>query len=195
MPRKDFNLISEWIKPNSSVLDLGCGDGSLLKLLIEQRNIRGYGIDTSVEKIIKSLNNNINVINSDINHKLDYFSNNSFNYVILAQSLQVVENPVELIKEMLRVGDEAIISFPNMGYWKSRLYLFLKGRMPVTNELPHSWHSTPNIHLCTIKDFKEMCQVNKFTIIEEVINNRDDNNLSVNYFSNLFGESAIFRIK
>ena len=195
MPRKDFNLISEWIKPNSSVLDLGCGDGSLLKLLIEQRNIRGYGIDTSVEKIIKSLNNNINVINSDINHKLDYFSDNSFNYVILAQSLQVVENPVELIKEMLRVGDEAIISFPNMGYWKSRLYLFLKGRMPVTNELPHSWHSTPNIHLCTIKDFKEMCQVNKFTIIEEVINNRDDNNLSVNYFSNLFGESAIFRIK
>mgnify|MGYP001287334567 FL=1 len=195
MPRKDFNLISEWIKPNSSVLDLGCGDGSLLKLLIEQRNIRGYGIDTSVEKIIKSLNNNINVINSDINHKLDYFSDNSFNYVILAQSLQVVENPVELIKEMLRVGDEAIISFPNMGYWKSRLYLFLKGRMPVTNELPHSWHSTPNIHLCTIKDFKEMCQVNKFTIIEEVINNRDDINLSVNYFSNLFGESAIFRIK
>ena len=195
MPRKDFNLISEWIKPNSSVLDLGCGDGSLLKLLIEQRNIRGYGIDTSVEKIIKSLNNNINVINSDINHKLDYFSDNSFNYVILAQSLQVVENPVELIKEMLRVGDEAIISFPNMGYWKSRLYLFLKGRMPVTNELPHSWYSTPNIHLCTIKDFKEMCQVNKFTIIEEVINNRDDNNLSVNYFSNLFGESAIFRIK
>tara|TARA_B100000925_G_C21987154_1_gene465056 strand:- start:1015 stop:1602 length:588 start_codon:yes stop_codon:yes gene_type:complete len=195
MPRKDFNLISEWIKPNSSVLDLGCGDGSLLKLLIEQRNIRGYGIDTSVEKIIKSLNNNINVINSDINHKLDYFSDNSFNYVILAQSLQVVENPVELIKEMLRVGDEAIISFPNMGYWKSRLYLFLKGRMPVTNELPHSWHSTPNIHLCTIKDFKEMCQVNKFTIIEEVINNRDNNNLSVNYFSNLFGESAIFRIK
>ena len=195
MPRKDFNLISKWIKPNSSVLDLGCGDGSLLKLLIEQRNIRGYGIDTSVEKIIKSLNNNINVINSDINHKLDYFSDNSFNYVILAQSLQVVENPVELIKEMLRVGDEAIISFPNMGYWKSRLYLFLKGRMPVTNELPHSWHSTPNIHLCTIKDFKEMCQVNKFTIIEEVINNRDDINLSVNYFSNLFGESAIFRIK
>ena len=141
------------------------------------------------------VNITINVINSDINHKLDYFSNNSFNYVILAQSLQVVENPVELIKEMLRVGDEAIISFPNMGYWKSRLYLFLKGRMPVTNELPHSWHSTPNIHLCTIKDFKEMCQVNKFTIIEEVINNRDDNNLSVNYFSNLFGESAIFRIK
>ncbi len=195
MPRKDFKLISKWVRQNSSVLDLGCGDGSLLKLLIEQRNIKGYGIDTSVEKIIKSLGNNINVINTNINHKLDYFSDNSFNYVILAQSLQVVENPVELIREMLRVGDEAIISFPNMGYWKSRLYLFLKGRMPITNELPYSWHSTPNIHLCTIKDFKEMCDINNFTIIEEVINNQDNNNVSSNHFSNLFGESAIFRIK
>ncbi len=195
MPRKDFKLISEWIQPNSSVLDLGCGDGSLLKLLIEKRNIRGYGIDTSVDKIIKSVNNNINVINTNINHKLDYFSNKSFNYVILAQSLQVVENPVELIREMLRVGDEAIISFPNMGYWKSRLYLFLKGRMPVTEELPHSWYSTPNIHLCTIKDFKEMCNMNEFTIMEEVINNRENSNLSSNYFSNFFAESVIFRIK
>lgn len=195
MPRKDFKLISEWIQPNSRVLDLGCGDGSLLKLLIEKRNIRGYGIDTSVDKIIKSVNNNINVINTNINHKLDYFSNKSFNYVILAQSLQVVENPVELITEMLRVGDEAIISFPNMGYWKSRLYLFLKGKMPVTEELPHSWYSTPNIHLCTIKDFKEMCNMNEFTIMEEVINNRDNSNLSSNYFSNFFAESVIFRIK
>ena len=195
MPRKDFKLISKWVKQDSSVLDLGCGDGSLLKLLIEKRNIKGYGIDTSVEKIIKSLSNNINVINTNINHKLDYFSDNSFNYVILAQSLQVVENPVELIREMLRVGDEAIISFPNMGYWKSRLYLFLKGRMPITSELPHSWHSTPNIHLCTIKDFKEMCHTNNFIIIEEVINNQDNNNVSPSYFSNLFGESAIFRIK
>jgi len=195
MPRKDFKLISEWIQPNSSVLDLGCGDGSLLKLLIEKRNIRGYGIDTSVDKIIKSVNNNINVINTNINHKLDYFSNKSFNYVILAQSLQVVENPVELIREMLRVGDEAIISFPNMGYWKSRLYLFLKGRMPVTEELPHSWYSTPNIHLCTIKDFKEMCNMNEFTIMEEVINNRENSSLSSNYFSNFFAESVIFRIK
>ncbi len=195
MLRKDFKLISEWIKPDSSVLDLGCGDGSLLKLLIKERNIKGYGIDTSIEKIIKSLNNNVNVINTNINHKLDYFADNSFNHVILAQSLQVVENPVELIKEMLRVGDEAIISFPNMGYWRSRLYLFLKGKMPVTNELPHSWHSTPNIHLCTIKDFKEMCNLNNFTILEEVINNQDDTNISTSYFSNLFGETAIFRIK
>jgi methionine biosynthesis protein MetW len=128
-----------------------------LRFSIRKGIASGYGVDTSIEKIIKSFDNNINVINADINNKLDYFSDNSFDYVILAQSLQVVNNPVNLIKEMLRIGNEVIISFPNMGYWKSRFYLFLKGQMPVTNELPYSWHSTPNIHLCTIKDFKQMC--------------------------------------
>ena len=153
--RKDFDIISEWIKPNSRILDLGCGDGSLLKLLNEKRNVTGYGIDNSMEKIIKSFDNGINIINTNINENLKYFSSNKFNYVVLAQSLQVVDNPVSLIKEMLRVGNEAIISFPNMGYWKSRAYLLLKGEMPVTDNLPYSWHSTPNIHLCTINDFKK----------------------------------------
>ena len=158
MIRKDFDIISEWINPNSRILDLGCGDGDLLKLLNKKRNITGYGIDSSIEKTIKSLDNRVNIINADLNDDLDYFKSKSFDYVILAQSLQVVESPVKLIKEMLRVGDEAIISFPNMGYWKSRLYLLLKGEMPVTDELPYNWHSTPNIHLCTISDFKKMCR-------------------------------------
>ena len=131
MARKDFKVISELVKQDSRILDLGCGDGALLKLLSKERNGSGYGVDTSIDKIMKSLDNNINVINADINNKLDYFSDDSFDYVILAQSLQVVNNPVDLIKEMLRIGNEVIISFPNMGYWKSRFYLFLKGRMPV----------------------------------------------------------------
>ena len=113
----------------------------------------------------------------------------------LAQSLQVVDNPVLLIKEMLRIGKEIIISFPNMGHWKSRLYLFFKGEMPVTNELPFSWHSTPNIHLCTISDFKKMCLINNFEIIDEVINNTNGKNISSSYFNNLSGISAIFRIR
>ena len=118
MARKDFKVISEWVKQDSRILDLGCGDGALLKLLSKERNGSGYGVDTSIDKIKKSLDNNINVINADINNKLDYFSDDSFDYVILAQSLQVVNNPVDLIKEMLRIGNEVIISFPNMGYWK-----------------------------------------------------------------------------
>ena len=164
-------------------------------MLNKERNITGYGVDLSIDKIIKSLDNNINVVHTDINDRLDYFTDKSFDYVVLAQSLQVVDNPVNLINEMLRIGNEIIISFPNMGYWKSRLYLFLKGKMPITSELPFSWHSTPNIHLCTIKDFKEMCELNKFVIVDEVISSNKDGNDSIRLLSNFFGESAIFKIK
>ena len=195
MARKDFDIITEWINPNSRILDLGCGDGSLLKLLNVKRNVSGYGVDSSIDKTIKSLDNSINILNADINDHMGYFKDKSFDFVILAQSLQVVENPVLLIKEMLRIGNEVIISFPNMGYWKSRLYLFFKGEMPVTRELPYNWHSTPNIHLCTISDFKKMCLLNKFEIINEVVNNINGKDISSSYFNNLNGVSAIFRIK
>ncbi len=195
MARKDFDIITEWIKPNSRILDLGCGDGSLLKLLNVKRNVSGYGVDSSIDKTIKSLDNSINILNADINDHMGYFKDKSFDFVILAQSLQVVENPVLLIKEMLRIGNEVIISFPNMGYWKSRLYLFFKGEMPVTRELPYNWHSTPNIHLCTISDFKKMCLINNFEIINEVVNNINGKDISSSYFNNLNGVSAIFRIK
>ena len=195
MARKDFDIITNWINPNSRILDLGCGDGGLLKLLNVKRNVSGYGVDSSIDKTIKSLDNGINILNADINDHMGYFKDKSFDFVILAQSLQVVENPVLLIKEMLRIGNEVIISFPNMGYWKSRLYLFFKGEMPVTRELPYNWHSTPNIHLCTISDFKKMCLINNFEIINEVVNNINGKDISSSYFNNLNGVSAIFRIK
>ena len=195
MIRKDFDIISDWINPNSRILDLGCGDGALLQLLSKKKSTSGYGIDSSIEKTVKSLDNKVNIINADINNNLGYFKSKSFDYVVLAQSLQVVESPVLLIKEMLRVGEEAIISFPNMGYWKSRLYLLVKGEMPVTDELPYNWHSTPNIHLCTISDFKKMCEINNFRIIDEVINNSSGKDISSKYLSNFLGVSAIFRIR
>ena len=145
--RKDLLLISSWIKPNSKVLDLGCGNGELLRLLELDKNVNGYGIDNDVTNIKKSLQNNINVLQMDLDDGLKDFETGSFNYVVLAQSLQVIKNPKSLIDDMLRVGDEIIVSFPNMGHWLARLQLFFKGRMPITSNLPYRWHNTPNICL------------------------------------------------
>jgi len=194
--RKDLLLISSWIKPSSKVLDLGCGDGQLLKILKEKNGIKGYGVDNNIDNIKKSLKNNVNVLQIDLDAGLPEFNSNSFDYVVLAQSLQVVKKPKDLINEMLRVGKEIIVSFPNMGHWSSRIQLLFKGMMPITTNLPYRWDNTPNIHLCTIKDFLKFCRDNNFEITEQCITNKKQkSSFLTKIIPNLFGEIATFRIK
>ena len=152
--RPDFATIAAWIKPATKVLDLGCGDGALLRYLTDTLQTKGYGVEIDDTNILACLNNRINVIQSDLESGLSGFESNSFDYVILSQTLQAMKHTENIIHEMLRVGKEGIVTFPNFGHWKNRLQI-LRGRMPVSHTLPYEWFDTPNIHLCTLNDFEQ----------------------------------------
>jgi methionine biosynthesis protein MetW len=147
--RPDLTIIQHWVKPNSQVLDLGCGEGELLSYLKAEKSVRGYGLEINPEKITHCIKNGINVIEQNLDTGLSNFKDNSIDTVVMAQALQAVQNPDLLVDEMLRIGNQAIVTFPNFGYWRTRLYLLLKGRMPMSESLPYNWYDTPNIHLCT----------------------------------------------
>ena len=151
--RYDFPIIENWTHQNSKVLDLGCGDGSLLNYLKEKKDIKGFGIEKNKDNWLLSLKNNIDVIQMDLEAGLAGFETNSFDLVILSRTIQSMNHIEEIIHEMMRVGKEVIITFPNFGYWKNRFQI-IQGNMPVSEELPYKWFETPNIHLCTIQDFE-----------------------------------------
>jgi len=155
--KPNYKVVSELIKPNSKVLDLGCGDGSLLKMLHEVKNVTGVGIEIDQHMVLRTLEKGLSVIQDDIDEGLKAFRDKEYDYVILNQTLQSTEKPDYVMDEMLRVGKKAVVSFPNFGYWKVRIYLLFKGKMPKSERLPYEWYNTPNIHLLTIKDFYEFC--------------------------------------
>jgi methionine biosynthesis protein MetW len=189
--RSDFQAIASWVGPDSTVLDLGCGDGTLLKYLKETRNARGYGIDIDDANVLACVKNGVNVIQSDLERGLAGFDAGSFDCVILSQTLQAVRRTEEILLEMLRVGREAIVSFPNFGRWDVRLQIAL-GRMPVSPELPYQWYNTPNVHLFTIADFESFCSGHGIRVLERVALNRGR---PVRTFANFFGSVAVYRFE
>lgn len=194
--RDDLNLIQQWIQPNSKVLDLGCGQGALLKYLLEHKNVHGYGLEINPDKITACIKKGVNVIEQNLDKGLNNFQDNSMDTVVMTQALQAVQRPDQLLDEMLRIGNEAVITFPNFGYWRTRFYLMLKGRMPMSKTLPYNWYDTPNIHLCTFRDFEVLCHEKGIRILNKiVVDGEHKEHLSINLWPSMLGETAIYHIK
>ena len=166
--RPDLQAIAGWIKPNATVLDLGCGDGLLLSHLAQTKGIRGYGVEIEDGCVLACVRNGVNVIQSDLERGLAGFDAGSFDYVILSQTLQATRHTEQIIAEMLRVGGQGIVTFPNFGYWPQRLQILLSGTMPVSRSLPYEWYNTPNVHLFTLADFEAFCDSHAIRVLERL---------------------------
>jgi methionine biosynthesis protein MetW len=166
--KPDHEIIKSFIKDGSTVLDLGCGDGSLLHALIEEKGVRGIGVDMHVEGLNESMRKGLSVLQLDLNQGLSSFKDKSFDYVVLNMTLQAMYDTLLVLKEMVRVGRKAIVGFPNFGHWKLIMHMLLKQRMPKTKTLPYEWYNTPNIRLMTIKDFRVLCNENNIKILKQV---------------------------
>lgn len=189
--RQDFAIISGWVKFGSKVLDLGCGDGELLQFLRSGLEVKGYGVEKDDTNWLACMKNGSNVIQMDLEDGLSGFEDQSFDTVILSQTLQAMHKTEEIVLEMLRVGREIIVTFPNFGYWRNRIQI-TGGRMPVSKTLPYQWYDTPNVHLCTINDFDEFCNNHKITILERCV---ITDTKAVTFMPNLLGNLAMYRLK
>ncbi len=189
--RADFALIAQWIAPNAKVLDLGCGDGSLLSQLRKTHNIRGYGVEKDDANWLKAMNNGVDVIQMDLESGLSGFEAQSFDVVILSQTLQAVLNTEAIVHEMLRVGREVIVTFPNFGYWRHRIQITM-GNMPVSDNLPYQWYDTPNVHLCTINDFDDFCRKSNIKVQQRLVLT---DKKEVRLMPNIMGNLAMYRLR
>lgn len=193
--RIDHQLIEQWVQPGARILDLGCGDGTLLKNLTEKKHVHGYGIDINPENILRCVENGVNVIEQNIDEGLYNFDNHSFDTVIMSQTIQTMQYPDKVLDEMLRIGKECIVTFPNFGHWRARFQLLLQGRMPVSDILPYEWYNTPNIHFCTFHDFEVLCKALHIQVLNRtVIASRSLGSFLQHMHPNLFGETAIYRV-
>ncbi|HRQ56645.1 MAG TPA: methionine biosynthesis protein MetW [Azoarcus taiwanensis] len=190
MYRYDFDVIARWIDPGEKVLDLACGDGSLLRHLMSVRDVQGYGVENDIDNLTACIGNGINVIQVDLEKGLAGFEDGFFDRVIMSLSLQAIHNTQGILAEMLRVGREAVVSFPNFGYWRHRQSI-LNGRMPVSESLPHQWFNTPNVRFFTIADFEALCELNGIEVRERLA---FDEGQQVTDEPNFLASVAVYRL-
>ena len=188
-------IIGDWIEPQSRILDLGCGDGSLLHDLTVRHNIHGYGLEIDPASINQCIANGINVIQHDLNTGLANFADSSFDTVLMTQTLQILRYPHLVLDEMLRIGQQCIVTFPNFGHWRTRCFLAVKGRMPVTKQLAYQWYDTPNIHFFTYKDFEALCAERGISVVNRTFIGGRASDLGLDkIWPNLFAHTAVYHL-
>lgn len=192
--RIDHQEIKTWITPKTRVLDLGCGDGTLLRQLTDELDIHGYGIEINEENILRCVEIKVNVIEQNLDEGLSNFDDHSFDTVIMSQTIQTMHNPDKVLAEMLRVGRQGIVTFPNFAHWHARWHLLSRGRMPVSEHLPYEWYNTPNIHFCTIKDFEVLCKEMGITILNRTVLGHSGRSPLAETLPNFFAETAVYHL-